>query len=916
MSVELPADAAAAVRLRDERSGVAVAFALQGASRAAPAVASGYVIYPGAAPSGLSGADPGTPGPAGGDVVHRLHDSGDEDYVYFAREPARKALRYTLDVGLVAGLRLVDDTLELLDAAGAPRVRVAPPVVVDATGRRFRATLRVEGCQVDTIRRAPWGREVTAPGAASCVMVVAWPEEGVRYPALVDPSWQQTSSMITARWGHAVASLASLNGASMPPRLLVTGGFDPTGTLLSATEIYDPLSQTFAVTSPMTIPRAGHTATPIPGSATGQVLLAGTAGQLVAGTVPEHLAVVSSASSSSTEVYDEAGGTFSAGPPMDTPRFFHTSTALVDGRILLAGGTSDTAMAPTNGADIFVPNASSPLGGSIAPALGPMVAARFGHTATVLSSGAVLITGGIDASGAALDSAETFCPMNDCPDPLADDNFYLTSTSMTVARAFHTATGLQTGDVLIAGGASAYAPSATYLATAELFTVGSFQGTSIAMAHARAFHTATSLAPLWVLPDGVGTGLAGVVIMGGFDGTQDLASAEAFFPAAGGSPQAMASVSSAAFSRRHAAASLVSDGSSVSAGDGVLVMGGVSGSNSATGPFTNGSPTSTAELFAKVAGDPCDTDLECPTGSCADGVCCDTACTATCYACNLTGSAGTCSPLPALSQDPGATDPCTGMFTCDGAGDCRVANGGPCGLATDCASDHCSGGLCCVADCTAPQTCGGGGVVGECGCTPMTQCPAGDECGTVPNGCGTSSLSCGTCVAGQTCTANRCSGADAGTDSGVAKDAAADTAGRDSATDSGVAKDASAGSGSADSATDSGVARDASSGSGSGGHDAGASGKDANAGGHDSGASAGGRDAGPAHHDAARDAPEEGDSGAACEQAGGGGCRTTPRRSTSSDAMLWPGVAGICVLLRRRRRSHPRRGSRADLNMR
>jgi uncharacterized protein (TIGR02145 family) len=51
-----------------------------------------------------------------------------------------------------------------------------------------------------------------------------------------------------------------------------------------------------------------------------------------------------------------------------------------------------------------------------------------------------------------------------------------------------------------------------------------------------------------------------------------------------------------------------------------------------------------------------------------------------------------------------------------------------------------------VADCgscTSPQTCGGGGTSGQCGCTPNC---SGKDCGT--DGCGGS---CGTCTSPQTC---------------------------------------------------------------------------------------------------------------------------------------------------------------------
>ncbi len=67
-----------------------------------------------------------------------------------------------------------------------------------------------------------------------------------------------------------------------------------------------------------------------------------------------------------------------------------------------------------------------------------------------------------------------------------------------------------------------------------------------------------------------------------------------------------------------------------------------------------------------------------------------------------------------------------------------------------CGSDGC-GGSC--GTCTAPQTCGGGGTPGVCGggaCRPVTGCPAGANCGTIPDGCG-GTLSCGTCPAGQVC---------------------------------------------------------------------------------------------------------------------------------------------------------------------
>ena len=63
--------------------------------------------------------------------------------------------------------------------------------------------------------------------------------------------------------------------------------------------------------------------------------------------------------------------------------------------------------------------------------------------------------------------------------------------------------------------------------------------------------------------------------------------------------------------------------------------------------------------------------------------------------------------------------------------------------------DGCGGTLSCGA-CSTGETCGGGGVANQCGCTPTTCAALRDNCGTVSNGCG-GTLSCGTCPAGQTC---------------------------------------------------------------------------------------------------------------------------------------------------------------------
>ncbi|MEB2324611.1 MAG: kelch repeat-containing protein, partial [Sorangiineae bacterium] len=235
-TVTLPERAGGAVRVEDDASQVAVSFALEAAGDAGIAVAGGLALYADAAPGG-------------GQLVHRPHAEGTEDHVVFEARPAREELRYAVDVSRVAGLRLVGNALEFLDNDGTPRLRIAPPSVVDAHGETHAARLAVEGCAVDTDPRAPWGRAVTAPGAKSCGVRVAW--GAVVYPAVVDPNWTATGSLVTGRSEHTASVLGS-------GKVLVAGGNN--GGALASAELYDPTTGTWAATGSLATGRRDHTA--------------------------------------------------------------------------------------------------------------------------------------------------------------------------------------------------------------------------------------------------------------------------------------------------------------------------------------------------------------------------------------------------------------------------------------------------------------------------------------------------------------------------------------------------------------------------------------------------------------------------------------------------------------------------------
>jgi hypothetical protein len=91
--------------------------------------------------------------------------------------------------------------------------------------------------------------------------------------------------------------------------------------------------------------------------------------------------------------------------PLDNlaiPRTGHTATALSDGRILITGGR-DAEGHLVAASEIFDPETQT------SSASAALHTARVDHSATVLADGRVLIAGGTGASGALL-SAEMFDP--------------------------------------------------------------------------------------------------------------------------------------------------------------------------------------------------------------------------------------------------------------------------------------------------------------------------------------------------------------------------------------------------------------------------------------------------------------------------------------------------------------------------
>jgi MYXO-CTERM domain-containing protein len=89
---------------------------------------------------------------------------------------------------------MIGASLEMLDASGAPRLRVDRPYGVDANGERFDVELALAGCDADRDPAPPFGRAVVAPGSRACAVTLRWSED-VAYPVVIDPAWTSAGDL-------------------------------------------------------------------------------------------------------------------------------------------------------------------------------------------------------------------------------------------------------------------------------------------------------------------------------------------------------------------------------------------------------------------------------------------------------------------------------------------------------------------------------------------------------------------------------------------------------------------------------------------------------------------------------------------------------------------------------------------------
>ncbi len=285
--------------------------------------------------------------------------------------------------------------------------------------------------------------------------------------------------------------------ALSPGEVFIMGGENSSGTALASAELYQPTLSTFSIFRTMVSIRYAHTSTRL---ANNEVLLAGGANGVV--------------SLASAELFNPSTATF--GPtngPMTTTRAFHAASLLTSGQVLITGGVA------ADGSALGTAELYTPALGTFGATAGPMTVARLAHRSVALPDGTVLILGGAGSNSVSLAEAELYQPST---------GTFAQIGQMFTPRDTFTATLMQNGQILVAGGENCVTSGCQTLSAAELYNVASrtFTPTATEMTVPRVAHTAT------LLPNGT------ILIAGGRNcngnGCVSLASAEIFNPSNNG----------------------------------------------------------------------------------------------------------------------------------------------------------------------------------------------------------------------------------------------------------------------------------------------------------------------------------------------------------------------------------------------
>jgi hypothetical protein len=242
-------------------------------------------------------------------------------------------------------------------------------------------------------------------------------------------------------------------------RVLVAGGFDSGGRALATAELWDPATRKWTEVGRLHDARGAHAAALLPD---GRVLVIGGDHR----SRPSAREPLTSAELRTAEIFDPAGRTWTQTDPLPSgeERAYPTATALVDGRVLVAGGVESGALVKMHAWlwDSATSHWSSAgIGGGRASAM-----------AVRLRDGRVLIVGG---RAACIPTIRSLCaaPMETVGtsalwDPVS--SAWSAGPAAIMPRSDCSTAALANGEVVVAGGRGSAPGELEFLTSAEVWT--------------------------------------------------------------------------------------------------------------------------------------------------------------------------------------------------------------------------------------------------------------------------------------------------------------------------------------------------------------------------------------------------------------------------------------------------------------
>jgi hypothetical protein len=394
---------------------------------------------------------------------------------------------------LPAGLALSQTTGVLSGTPTAVTLAGNYTVTASNSAGSTSATINVKvGPQPLTITSQPANTSVTAGSTATFTVAASgtgtlsyqWHKNGGLISGATSSSYTTPATTSTdsgATFDVAVKDAYGDGMISTSATLTVTGGCP---------------HKSFCSTGPLGTARAFHTATLLQN---GKVLIVG--GEASS----PGLAIAQG------ELYDPATGTFTNTGSLHIARFYHTATLLPDGRVLIAGGNDgpDTYNIENTG-EVY-----DPATGAFTLLTSTMTVEREVHTATLLPTGQVLLTGGENNGLVGNQSTDLFFPTT---------NIFSGCVAMTAPRWSHTASLVSVGGdagVLLSGGRNEHDFS---MIAAELIAPPCVSSTAVGnMTAQRVAQTAA------VIPDGGVFPGGDVLVIGGYDSLDNAESSTDHF---------------------------------------------------------------------------------------------------------------------------------------------------------------------------------------------------------------------------------------------------------------------------------------------------------------------------------------------------------------------------------------------------